>query len=222
MDLLISIQSDEYWQGVTIPSLEKLRLEIRELVKFLEKENRPIVYTDFEDEIGEWTIHDQTIKDYVDLSTYKKRVERFLKEHENFLVIQKLKTNLPITRHELESLEEMLFRQGKLGTKEDIKKVYGDQPLGKFVRSIVGLDVTAARAAFAGFLNNAAFNSQQIRFIDKIINFLTVNGTIDPGMLFETPFTDIHNYGLNGVFSESEARQIIRVIQEINYNALAG
>ena len=203
MDLLVTMQSDEFWQEVTIPGLETLRVEIRELIKFLEKENRPIVYTDFEDEIGDWAIHDQTIKDYVDLSTYKKRVERFLKEHENFLVIQKLKTNMPITRSELESLEEMLFQQGKLVTKEDIKQVYGDQHNGKFVRSIVGLDVTAARAAFADFLNNAAFNSQQIRFIDKIINFLTVNGTIDPGMLFETPFTDINSKGLTGLFDDS-------------------
>lgn len=221
MDLLISIQSDEYWQEVTIPGLETLRVEIRELIKFLEKESRPIVYTDFKDEIGEWVIHDQTIQDYVDLSTYKKRVERFLKEHENFLVIQKLKTNLPITRSELESLEDMLFGQGKLGTKEDIKQVYGDQPLGKFVRSIVGLDVTAARSAFVDFLNNAAFNSQQIRFIDKIINFLTVNGTIDPGMLFETPFTDINSKGLTGLFDDSVSREIIRVIERINGNVVA-
>ena len=221
MDILSTIQTDKYWEEVTIPELESLRLEIRDLMRFLEKEARPIVYTNFEDEIGEWTLHEQVIKEYIDLSSYKKRVERFLKEHENYLVIKKLKTNLPITRDELESLEEMLFRQGALGTKEDLIRAYGDQPLGKFVRSIVGLDVAAAKAAFTDFLNNAFFTSQQIRFIDTIINFLTVNGTIDPGILFEAPFTDINNKGLTGLFDDSFSREIIKVIEIINGNVMA-
>lgn len=129
MELLVAIQSDEYWQVASIPALENLRIEIRELIKFLEKENRPIVYTDFEDELGDWVVHDQVIQEYLDLSTYKKKVERFLRENQDNLVIQKLKTNMPITKSELESLEEMLFQQGKLGTHEDLVSAFGDQPL---------------------------------------------------------------------------------------------
>lgn len=152
---------------------------------------------------------------------YKKKLERFLWEYEKNLVIQKLKINISITKSELESLEEILFLQGKLGTREDMTHAFGDQPLGKFVRSIIGLDITAAKAAFANFLNNATFTSQQIRFIDTIINFLTVNGTIDPGMLFETPFTDINTNGLTGLFDISTSESIIQTISKINDNAVA-
>jgi len=55
METLLDIQTKDYWKEITLPGVEKLRVEIRDLIKFLEKENRPIVYTDFEDEFeGEW------------------------------------------------------------------------------------------------------------------------------------------------------------------------
>src|ERR1019366_4305467 len=46
------IQGDDYWQDVTAPMLEILRRRLRALVKLIEVKRRPIVYTDFEDEIG--------------------------------------------------------------------------------------------------------------------------------------------------------------------------
>jgi type I restriction enzyme R subunit len=121
----------------------------------------------------------------------------------------------------LEELEQMLFSQGSIGSKEELIKAFGDKPLGLFIRSIIGLDINAAKTAFSGFLQTATLNSQQIRFIDTIINFLSVNGTIDPGMLFESPFTDINTNGLTGIFDISTAQKIIQTVNEINENAVA-
>jgi len=158
---------------------------------------------------------------YGDLSSYKNRVEKFLRDNQNHLTIQKRKTNLPITKQELAELEQMLFSQGSLGSKDDLIKVYGDQPLGIFIRSILGIDINAAKTAFFGFLQATSLYSQQIRFIDTIINFLSVNGTIDPGMLFESPFTDINTNGLTGIFDITISQKIILAINEINENAVA-
>jgi type I restriction enzyme, R subunit len=222
METLLEIQTNDFWKEITLPAVEKLRIEIRELIKFLEKESRPIVYTDFEDEFeGPWVSQEVTDLAYGDLSSYKRRVEKFLRDNQNHLTIQKLKTNLPITKHELEELEQMLFSQGSIGSKKELVNAYGDQPLGIFIRSILGLDISAAKTAFSGFLQSSTFNSQQIRFIDTIINFLTVNGNIDPGMLFESPFTDISSNGLTGVFDINAAQRIIQTINEINENAVA-
>jgi type I restriction enzyme, R subunit len=222
MDILLDIQTNDYWKDITLPALEKLRVEIRDLIQFLEKESRPIVYTDFEDEFeGQWVTQEVTGLAYGDLSAYKRRVEKFLKDNQNHLTIQKLKTNLPITKFELKDLEQMLFSQGSLGSKDDLIKAFGDQPLGLFVRSILGLDVNAAKIAFSGFLQGSTLNSQQIRFIDTIIKFLTVKGTIDPGMLFESPFTDLNTNGLTGIFDLPDSQKIIQTINEINENAVA-
>jgi type I restriction enzyme R subunit len=100
--------------------------------------------------------------------------------------------------------------------------VYGEQPIGKFVRSIVGLDTTAAKLAFGEILNNQTLNSQQIKFMDTIINFFSVKGIIEPSMLFEPPFTDLNSSGIMGVFDEDTSTRIISLIHDINYTAEVG
>ena len=58
-------------------------------------------------------------------------------------------------------------------------------------------------------------------FINNIISYLTTNGTIDKHMLFEAPFTNLHDQGLSGVFDDVTAMNIIKLIERVNQNALA-
>ena len=53
MPLIQDVQTDEWWQDVTIPMLERVRKRLRSLVKLIEKRKRKTIYTDFEDEMGE-------------------------------------------------------------------------------------------------------------------------------------------------------------------------
>ena len=50
--LIQEVHTDEWWQDVTTPMLERVRRRLRGLVKLIEKQQRKIVYTDFEDENG--------------------------------------------------------------------------------------------------------------------------------------------------------------------------
>lgn len=59
-----------------------------------------------------------------------------------------------------------------------LNKAVEGQPLGKFIRSILGLDINAAKAAFADFLTDQQLNSSQINFINTLIDYLCQNGTI--------------------------------------------
>ena len=52
MALIQDVQTDEWWQDVTVPMLEGVRRRLRDLVKLIEKQKRKPVYTDFEDEMG--------------------------------------------------------------------------------------------------------------------------------------------------------------------------
>jgi type I site-specific restriction endonuclease len=54
MELILSLQTDEYWQDITLPMLENVCKKLRGLVKFLDREGgRDKVYTDFTDQMGE-------------------------------------------------------------------------------------------------------------------------------------------------------------------------
>ena len=47
--LIQEVQTTQFWQGVTVPELESVRLRLRALVKFIDKKRREPVYTNFED-----------------------------------------------------------------------------------------------------------------------------------------------------------------------------
>ena len=52
MALILEIQTDEFWQDITLPMLETVRRRLRTLVKLIEYTTRPLVYSDFEDRSG--------------------------------------------------------------------------------------------------------------------------------------------------------------------------
>jgi type I restriction enzyme R subunit len=221
METIKEAQDKLFWQAGSIPAIERVRLELRDLLKFLDVENKAIYYTAFEDEIDD-TLHEFPLVYGVnELAVYKRKVEQYLKENSTHITIYKLRNNVQITHSELEELERMLFEQGSLGSKAEFIKAFGQQPLGRFIRSIVGLDANAAKLAFGEVLANKTLNSQQIRFIDTIINFFTVNGSIEPALLFEPPFTDINSSGIAGLFDDETQIKIIQLIQKVNENAVA-
>ncbi|MDU7588228.1 MAG: hypothetical protein E7K47_12710, partial [Acidovorax sp.] len=53
--LIEAVAGDEWWQDVTLPMLEQARRKLRGLIKLIEKSSRTVVYTDFEDALGETT-----------------------------------------------------------------------------------------------------------------------------------------------------------------------
>jgi type I restriction enzyme R subunit len=135
----------------------------------------------------------------------------------------KLRNNKPLTPDEIKELERILFDGSERGTKEDFVKEMGEQPLGKFIRSIVGMDVKAAQEAFGAFLTSGEMSSDQIAFIQNIIDYLTKNGTIDKTMLFDDPpFTNLHDDGALGVFNDGQVRKVIDIVDAINSNAEVG
>ena len=219
MDTIREVQEKLFCDGGSILSIERVRVELRDLVKFLDAENQTIYFTAFQDEFGPDAEEFDLGYGGNDLAAYKNKVTQFLKENRSHMTIHKLRNNIPITKGELDELESMLFEQGSIGTKKEFIKAFGEQPLGKFIRSIVGLDANAAKQAFGEVLINKTLNSQQIRFIYTIINFFTVNGCIDPGLLFEPPFTDIDSNGITGLFDEDIQVKIIQLIERINHNA---
>jgi type I restriction enzyme R subunit len=218
--LLRDISNGSFFTGLSIKKLETLRVKLRDLVQFLEGKQKEVVYTHFEDKImGEADWHD-LVKEGTRLEGYKERVARYVREHENQFVIKKLKHNMPITSHELQQLEEFLFDGDERGTKDDLYQELGEEkPLGYFIRSIIGLDTNAAKKAFSDFIDLNSLTADQIRFVDTIINFLAKNGVIDPAMLYDSPFTDINDQSIDGVFPPDKRNAIMKVINNINNNA---
>ncbi|HEU4602791.1 MAG TPA: type I restriction-modification enzyme R subunit C-terminal domain-containing protein [Steroidobacteraceae bacterium] len=86
--------------------------------------------------------------------------------------------------------------------------------LDRFVRSLVGLDREAAQKLFGAFLAGRTLNSNQIEFIDLIIDYLAQHETIDVGRLYESPFTDFSPRGVEGVFTAADSQELMRVLDQ--------
>ena len=93
--------------------------------------------------------------------------------------------------------------------------------LGLFVRSLVGLDREAAKAAFAGFLNGKTLNASQIEFVDLIVNHLTEHGVMSAALLYESPFTDLAPRGPDGLFPSSQVDELVTILDRVRAAALA-
>lgn len=135
-------------------------------------------------------------------------------------VIEKLHTNIPLTPEDVQELERILWNE--LGTKEDYEKEYQTKPLGEFVRELVGLDMNAAKAAFAQFLDTNLLDSRQIYFVNQIVEFIVQNGLMkDLSVLQDAPFTN--RGSIVEIFEHNITlwNSIRETIQKINANAAA-
>ncbi|RYD79217.1 MAG: DEAD/DEAH box helicase, partial [Sphingobacteriales bacterium] len=218
-ELLQQIKQQEFWAEAGLHDLEKVRTEIRDLIRFLDAEKQKIVYTNFSDELKEVGEEREVVYTGNTKESYRAKIEKYINQNKQHITIQKLKSNMPITAAELEELERILF-EGDSTNKKLLEQELGtEKPLGTFIRSIIGLDINAAKEAFSEFLGNGSLQPAQIHFINTLIDFLSRNGTIDKSMLIDSPFTDINDMGIYGVFTGEEVNKIFTILERIDNNA---
>jgi type I restriction enzyme R subunit len=80
MALILEVQTDEWWQDVTLSMLETVRRRLRDLVKFIDKQKRKLIYTDFEDRMGEGeTIALPGVGEGADYTKFRDKAQAFLR-----------------------------------------------------------------------------------------------------------------------------------------------
>jgi type I restriction enzyme R subunit len=122
---------------------------------------------------------------------------------------------------DMEERERMLAAHG-VGSAEQIQRAREESHgLGVFVRSLIGLDREAAKQVFATFLTGKTLNSNQIEFVNLVIDHLTENGVLDPGILYESPFTDLSPQGPDGLFSSSQVYELVAALERVSSVAVA-
>ena len=202
---LASVQETAFWEGIALNGLEELRMHLRGLVPFLDKQTRTmIVYTDFRDEIMDMR---EGAGDYLPRMTgiqYEKKVQEYLKNHLDHIVIHRLRTNQSLTATDLQGLEQTLVEIGEDDGQTLLTRLLdrsGTPSLAHFVRSMVGMDRAAAQEAFSEFLSNRSLTTPQIRFIEMVIDQLTARGVMEPSALYEAPFNSMHASGPEALFA---------------------
>jgi type I restriction enzyme R subunit len=221
MVLIQAVASEDWWEDVTVPMLETVRRRLRALVKLIPKGQKKMVYTDFEDELGETaTIDLPQVTAGLNMGKFKEKARQFLKAHESHLSLQRLRRNQALTSSDLVELEKMLIEAG--GTQPQIDEAKEQSHgLGIFIRSLVGLDREAATQAFSDFINGTTSTPNQIEFVNLIVQELTQNGVMEADRLFQSPFTDLNAQGPLGIFPAAKVSKIVEVLNQIRERAVA-
>ena len=213
-EIINKVLSDSYVDGAGIIEFEEIRTGLRDIMSFIKSTVQPYD-TNFDDDILSTDWHESELEND-DLKNYKAKAEFYIKQHQDNIVIAKLKTNKPLTTGDVKALEDILWNE--IGTRKDYEGEIGDKPLGEFVREIVGLDMNAAKEAFSEYLNETNYDSRQIYFVNQIVEYVVHNGMIkDMSVLMESPFTD--RGSITDIFNASVWMGIKKVIDQINANA---
>ena len=216
-EIIEKVQTNEFWDKVTIIELDTVREALRGLLQYLDRQVRPIYYTNFTDSITDGT-PGEPLYGGNDLKNYRKKVEFYLKEHSDKLSVYKLKNNKKLTETDLRELERILWTE--LGSKEDYIKEYGETPIGRLVRKIVGVDRAAVNEAFSCFMSEERLNINQMRFVNLIVDYIVANGNIeDNKVLMGEPFKSVGS--ITTLFKDdmSTAKQIMEIVNQIKRNS---
>ncbi len=216
-ELIDKILHTDYVDNAGINEFEHIRESLRNLIKYIPYDGT-IYNTNFDDEILSIEWKDSELEND-DLKNYKAKAEFYVRQHKDNAVITKLRSNIPLNAEDVKVLEDILWSE--VGSKADYEAEYGQKPLGEFVREIVGLDMNAAKAAFADYLNNVNLDARQIYFVNQIVEYIVHNGVMkDLSVLQEAPFTD--KGSVVEIFTDLSVWMGIRkIIEQVNANALA-
>lgn len=221
--LIESIADPVFWEGMNLTVLEEIREKLRELIKYIEPKQKTNVYASFSDDITEIETGVGDLSGGNDLIQYRKKMEAKIRENENHITINKLKHNQPITQADLDELDRILFEDEEDKHKfEDvfgssIKDKVGDEEisLAVLIRSIVGLNLAEIEELFSEFIQKASLSSIQQKFVDQVIQFMVRDGIVPMSKLYEPPFSDIHEGGVDEVFGMS-TDELVGMIEDFN------
>jgi type I restriction enzyme R subunit len=210
--LIENVQTDGWWEGVTVPLLELVRRRLRHVVHLIDRTDRTILYSDFEDDLEATTHHKLPGTSGVDLDSVRRKARAFLREHEDNIALAKVRRGAELTGTDLLALEKMLVEAG-IATHEDVERAAAAaNGFANFIRSLVGMDRDAAQTLFADFLDERA-TANQIEFVDMIVKHLTENGTMKASAIYDSPFKEIAPLGPEEIFQEADVEDLLSRIR---------
>lgn len=178
LPVLREIQTEAFWEAKDLLLFEKVRKELRELIRFLEEGGggQKTIITQLTDPVID-SQEDIRLEAAYDFEDYRAKVNRYVNEHGDTLAIYKLTHNIPLSGGDYRELERVLTEE--LGNREDYEREFGHTPFGLLIRRIAKLNHEAAMEAFSAFINDQALNQKQIAFVNKIIAHVELNGYME-------------------------------------------
>ena len=130
--------------------------------------------------------------------------------------LKRIRAGQAVSEEDLQALVSLVLTQDPSLDLNDLIEYYPETAgqLDQAIRGIIGLDARAVQDRFTAFVQqHPELNSHQTKFLDLLQNHVSRYGGIDVARLYEPPFTTLHSDGLDGLFDEPMAEQVLAVIK---------
>ena len=189
MDTIKDVLNPTAWENLSLRWLERVRVELRDLIKFLVGDGGKTWTVDIEDIVTD----DGESAGVQTRVTYKRKVMDYLAGKDSNPVLKKIYNLEQLTDDDIIELERVMWKD--LGSKEDYDKFADGKPCGEnvaiLIRSLIGVDRKLAMERFNEFLSGSVLNADQEEFLKDIITYVCENGDIGPETVVnEAPFDE--------------------------------
>lgn len=202
-----------FWEKLSLRKLERVRLELRDLMSVLLSGQDSSFMVDIED----------VTRDGVDvapmpsLMVYKNRVSDYLmKNKDNNEVFHKIRYLQQLSKYDIRKLEKLLWLE--LGSKEDYEELVGHRIYGSnvaaFIRSVIGIDIQEGMEKLGALLKIENLNPEQEDVLRQLISYVCENGDISYEVFREEPF---NGFPLVSIFGDKavKMRELVDSLHEV-------
>ena len=218
--IIADVRSADFWQNPSIDKLEKVRKELRGIMKYRQTGGGGL-YAMPATKTGDTGLQlkerEAKITAANEAMIYRRRLKNIL---EQMIVanptLQKIRKGEPIAEPELKTLTSTILTSHPGVSLEVLNEFYGRtaEQLHLTVREIIGLDPQAIEDHFKGFLHtHPTLTAQQVRFTNLLKNYIAQHGSIVIDTLYDVPFTSVSHEGIDGVFSPDDVGDLIVVLE---------
>ena len=227
-EVIRRVKSDEFWNGITVQTLEEVRGPLREIMHHRQRgSGQPLLakvidVTEADSQIL-FNRRSASLK-AVDMRAYHQIVEAELKKHfDTNPTLKKIRAGEPVSEADLNALVSLILTQSPNASRDVLAEFFSAtaEPLQFAIRSIIGMDASAIQAKFAEFARkHPTLSAKQTRFLALLQNHIARFGSITIEKLYEAPFTVVDADGLDGVFEdETEVSDLLNVIRAFGPSA---
>lgn len=209
LNTLNYITSDDFINKSTVVKVNKVRIEIRELMRFIDAKIFMPLVSDFDDEISSF---DDAIEDEVDFhvtiddfKTLEEKALFLIQTDPNIKLVYQVQNLLKPTDEAIKEFKSAIIPIAK--TVEEYNDLFKeDSDLVVFIRKNLEMNPIAVES-FLDEERKQGFNEQQIKYMKELLIFISQNGKfVKQDLLRE-------ELNFNGIFNSIEIGKLINDIE---------
>lgn len=214
------IQSQTYWDTLTVEILEQSRLQLRAIMKYKKSssvQSMMVLTTGISEDKDKIYSTDRTviIGSNSEAMAYRARVKTILDQMlSDNPILQKLHLNQTITESELQTLSSTILAQHPGVDVNTLNQFYGRtaNELIDTLRDLIGLDPELVSKQLDIFLLAHNLTYMQTLFINQLCTYISQNGRIAIATFYEDPFARLTNGEGLDLFDEQSADHLLELL----------